>query len=370
MRKMLSIILVLAMVIAMSTGCQKSQDDKVADNTQTTDKSKTEEDKKDQVKEPDVKTEDTDDTKEDENESVYIAAIAAEAGIPYFTTMQWGAMDAAKDHNVELYWTGPAEWDFTKQMPFIDGALATNPDALMLVPTDSSAMITYVEEWMADGLPVICTDAVLEEHVDLVGYNSDPYSGGAEAARIFFEMNGEGGVYLPVGTNPGAYGANLRVQGFVETIKEIDPTGTVLEVVYPGNDANKAAELVSAAITGNPDMSGVFVATSAPASGAASAVIEAGKQGVIKIASFDADPQQVLDLRNGLYDVLIAQDPYQMGYDAIMNLAKYVRGEVTEADFPEDGVQHYTMVSITRDNIDSPEVEHYKYIGELSEAGY
>ena len=305
-----------------------------------------------------------------EGDRVYIAAVAAEAGIPYFTTMQWGAMDAAKDYNVELNWTGPAEWDFTKQMPYLDGVLATNPNALMLVPTDSSAMIAYVEKWMSEGLPVICTDAVLKEHVDLVGYNSNPYEGGATAARMFFEMNGPNGVYLPVSTNPGAYGANLRVQGFIETIKELDPQGTVLETVFPKNDANKAAELVSAAITGNPDMSGIFVATSAPASGAASAVIEAGQSGKIKIAAFDADPQQVEDLKSGVYDILIAQNPYQMGYDAIMNLAKYVRGELTDADFPEDGVQHYDTFAITRDNVESEEARTFKYIATISQGGY
>lgn len=307
-------------------------------------------------------------------EKVYIGAVAAEAGIPYFTTMQWGAMDAAKDFNVELYWTGPAEWDFSKQQNYIDGVIATNPDALLLVPTDSDAYISYVDEWMQGGLPVICCDAVLKEHVDLVGYNSDPYEGGATAAKIFFEMNGPGGVYQPVSTNPGAYGANLRISGFVDTMKELDPTCKMLEVLFPTNDANKAAEMVSASIVGNPDMTGIFVATSAPASGAASAVIEAGKSGEIKIAAFDADPQQVSDLKAGVYDVLIAQDPYQMGYDAVMNLAKYVRGEITEEDlaatFDDPGVVHYDTMALTRDNINDPANKKFMYIAEVSEVGY
>ena len=76
-------------------------------------------------------------------DKVYIGAVAAEAGIPYFTTMQWGALDAARDYNVELYWTGPSEWDFSKQQSFIDGVIQTNPDALLLVPTDSDAYISY-----------------------------------------------------------------------------------------------------------------------------------------------------------------------------------------------------------------------------------
>lgn len=304
-----------------------------------------------------------------ENETLNIAAVAAEVGIPYFTTMQWGAMDAAKDYNVDLYWTGPAEWDFSKQQTFIDGVISTNPDALMLVPTDNAALVAYVEQWMKEGIPVICTDLILAEHVDLVGYSSDPYSGGAEAAKQFYSQNEEGGVYLPVGTNPGAYGANLRVQGFVETIKELDPQCKVLDTVYPGNDANKAAQLVSAALTGNPDMTGVFVATSAPASGAASAIIEAGKSGEVKVAAFDADPQQVLDLKAGTYDVLIAQDPYQMGYDAIANLAKYCRGELTKEDFKEAAV-YYEMKALTRENIDDESNAKFKYIAELSSAGY
>lgn len=309
-------------------------------------------------------------------DKVYIGAVAAEAGIPYFTTMQWGALDAARDYNVELYWTGPSEWDFSKQQSFIDGVIQTNPDALLLVPTDSDAYISYVETWMEEGLPVICCDAVLKEPVDLIGYNSSPYEGGATAAEIFFEMNGPGGVYQPVSTNPGAYGANLRVNGFIDTMKELDPECKMLEVLYPTNDANKAAELVSNSIVGNPDMTGIFVATSAPASGAASAVIEAEKQGEIKIAAFDADPQQVQDLKAGVYDVLIAQDPYQMGYDAVMNLAKYVRGEITAEELratgnaEEEGVRHFDTAALTRDNIDDPENKKYQYIAEVSEVGY
>ncbi len=313
----------------------------------------------------------------DQGEKVYIGAVAAEAGIPYFTTMQWGAMDAARDYNVELYWTGPAEWDFSKQQSFIDGVIQTKPDALLLVPTDSDAYVSYVETWMNEGLPVICCDAVLKEPVDLIGYNSDPYEGGATAAKMFLEMNGAGGVYQPVSTNPGAYGANLRIAGFVETMKELDPTCRMLEVLYPTNDANKAAELVSNAIVGNPDMTGVFVATSAPAAGAASAVIEAGKQGEIKIAAFDADPQQVQDLKAGVYDVLIAQDPYQMGYDAVMNLAKYIRGEITEEELKATandkevpGVRHFETKALTKDNIDDPENKKFMYIAEVSDVGY
>jgi ribose transport system substrate-binding protein len=295
---------------------------------------------------------------------ITIAFIAAEVGIPYFTTMEWGARDAAKKYNVDLNFTGPAEWDINKQMPYIDAALATKPAGIIIVPTDPNSLVTYVETWMKDGIGVISVDVPLEEHVDLVGYESNQYSGGVAAADFMFAATKGEGSYLPVSTVPGSFGANSRCQGFIDRMRELKPDVQILDIVYPHHDARKAAELASAAIMGVPDLAGIFVATSGPASGVSSAVIEAGQGGKIKICSFDADPQQVEDLKAGVYDCLIAQDPYQMGYDAVANLVLYARGEKTEADF-ENAVENYPMKALSRDNVDDPSSVQFRYIATL-----
>jgi len=295
---------------------------------------------------------------------VKIAAVAAEVGIPYFTTMEWGAIDAAEDYNVDLNWSGPAEWDFNKQMPFIDGALALNPDGIIVVPTDPNALTTYAKSWMEEGIGVISVDVALDEHVDLVALSSDQYSGGVEAANFMFEATKGEGTYLPIGTTPGAYGANERCRGFIERMKELKPDVKILDTVYPHHDARKASELASAAIMGTPDLAGIFVATSGPASGVSSAIIESGNSGKIKLVSFDADPQQIEDLRAGVYDALIAQDPYQMGYDSVKLLAQYIRGELTKEDFDEP-VLHFDMKAVTAENVDDDGMEQFKYIADL-----
>lgn len=298
------------------------------------------------------------------DEKVKLAFVAAEVGIPYFTTMQWGAMDAAEDFNVDLNFTGPAEWDLNKQMPFIDGALALSPQGIIIVPTDQNSLVTYAKQWMDAGIGVISVDVPLAEHVDLVGFESNQYSGGVAAAEAMFAVTKGEGTYLTMGTTPGAFGAMQRCAGFIDRMKELNPNVKLLDTVYPHHDARKASEMASAAIMGTPDLTGIFVATSGPASGVSSAIIEAGKTGVVRLVSFDADPQQVADLKEGVYDVLIAQDPYQMGYDSVMKLAKYVRGELKKEDFP-DAVENYTMMALTRENVDSPESEQYKCIGDL-----
>ena len=308
--------------------------------------------------------EDTTETADAEQEPLLITAVVAEVGIPYFTTMHCGAMAAAEAYNVDLNWAGPAEWDFNKQQPFIDGALALEPDGMIIVPTDPDALVTYVQTWMDDGIPVVTADVTLSDPVELMGIESDQYSGGVAAAKALFEMTGGEGSYYTVGTTPGSYGAGQRLAGFIDTMKELNPDANILETCYANHDATKSAECVSAAIIGNPDLKGVYVAVSSIAAGAASAIIEQGKAGDIVLMSYDADPQQVQDLKEGIYGTLIAQDPYQMGWLAVETLAKYLRGEITQDEI----TQHVTvgMAALTQDNINDPDLLKYQYVGDVN----
>lgn len=305
----------------------------------------------------------------DTENKLLITAVAGEVGIPYFITMEWGAKAAAKDLGVELYWTGPPDWDVASQMNFIDGCLAMNPDGMLLVPSDNESLVAYVENWMADGIGVVCADYALAKHVDIVGLESNSYNGGVEAAKYMFEANGPGGTYLPLGSSIGSYSTAQRCGGFIDTMKELDPTATILDTVYAEYEATKAAELASGAIMGNPSLSGIFCASSAVATGAASAVMEAGLRGKVKLAAFDADPQQIEDLEAGAYDVVIAQDPYQMGYDAVKILVDYALGKVTEDDFP-DAIIEYPTKALTIENYNDPDLAQYKYIEDLKLVGY
>lgn len=319
-----------------------------------------------EVEEPQAEEEQVEEPADEaaEEDQLLIAAVPAEAGIPYFTTMQCGAMAAAEKFNVDLSWSGPAEWDFNKQQPFIDGALAMEPDGFIIVPTDPEALVTYVSDWMDGGLPVVSVDVTLADPVELQGIESDQYSGGVAAGDAMFEITGGEGVYLPVGTTPGSYGANQRVAGFADRLKELNPDAVILDTCFPHHDASKAAECVSAAIIGEPDLSGVFVATSAPASGASSAIIEAGKQGDIVLTSFDADPQQIQDLKAGVYGAIVAQDPYQMGYHAVEILVQYLNGEISEGDFEQK--IYVPMAALTPENVDNPELLKFHYVGDIN----
>ncbi len=73
-----------------------------------------------------------------------IAFIAGQVGIPFYTTMECGAQDAAQHYGVNLTWQGPPQWDLALQLPMIQAALENQPDAMALAPTDPVALIETV----------------------------------------------------------------------------------------------------------------------------------------------------------------------------------------------------------------------------------
>ncbi|EHD22569.1 MULTISPECIES: ABC transporter substrate-binding protein [Brenneria] len=290
---------------------------------------------------------------------VSVAFLPGQVGIPFYSTMQCGAENAAKEFNVKLSWNGPPDWDISLQQPFIDAALQLNPNAIVLAPTDGNALINQVKNLEAKGTPVITVDAPLNMPVETQSIQSNHYLGGVAAAKAMSEIAGTTGAFLAVGMRPGLPDIDARVKGFVDTYGKEFPNAKLLPVIYPETSSTKAAQQVAAALQGNPDLKGIYVTHSAAATGASSAIIEAGKRGTVKLISFDGDPQQIRDLKDGIYDALIIQQPYDMGYQAVKLAAQLVRKQINRDAVPHDNLLPFVIA--TRENMQDPEVIKYFY---------
>jgi ribose transport system substrate-binding protein len=288
---------------------------------------------------------------------VPVSFVAGQVGIPFYTSVECGAKDAAKKFNVNLKWGGSTDWDINKEMPLITAAMRLKPKALIFSPTDSTALVPTTQQMKSQGILPITVDAPLDKPVDLANFQSDHNAGGAAAAKAMLQLTGGKGTTLVVGLRPGLLDQDARVKGYVDAMKQSG--AKILPVSYPGTDASKSAQQVAAAIRAHPDLTGVYVTHSAAAQGASAAIKQAGKSGKIKLIAFDADPQQVSDLRNGVYDALIAQQPYQMGYQSVELAAKVARNETPKTSVKEENLLGFKV--ITRKNVDDPALKQYLY---------
>ena len=291
-----------------------------------------------------------------------VAFIAGQIGITFYTGMECGAKQAAKEFGVDLNWTGSHNWDINEQMPIFDASKATDPDGWVIAPTDSKAMVAPIQQLMDAGVPVATVDAPLDTPVDLQNLQSNHYVGGQKAAEAMLALTGGTGSYLVVHLEPGLPDIGGRADGFRDSMS--DAGGHVLDYVYPGTDTAKATEMVNAAIQATPDLAGVYATHESAALGAAAAIQAAGKQGVVRLVAFDAAPSQISDLKNGVYDALIAQEPFNMGYYSVKLVADVLDGKVQRADVQHDNPQG--MAVITRENADDADITPYIYPADLN----
>lgn len=248
------------------------------------------------------------------------------AGDEFYITMQCGIQAEAQKQGVTVNTQGPAKFDPTLQKPIVDSVVASSPSALLIAPTDVSAMQAPLKAAASSGIKVVLVDTTVNDPSFAASQiASDNTGGGAEAFKALSQLDPNGGKVLVMSTDPGVSTTDQRTAGFENAVKA-DPKFTYLGVQYNHDDPAQAAKIMTAALAKDPDIVGVFATNLFSASGTGTGVRQANKQNTVKIVGFDAGPDQVAQLKDGTVQALIAQDPYQIGVDGVDQAVASLKG--------------------------------------------
>ena len=225
---------------------------------------------------------------------------------------------------------GPEKFDPTLQKPIIDSVVAKKPDALLVAPTDVTAMQAPLKAAADAGIKVVLVDTTLDDPSFAVSeVSSDNEGGGKAAFDAIKQLNPSGGKVLVISVNPGISTTDARVKGFEDAVNA-DGAFQYLGVQYSNNEPALAAQLVTAALQKDPDIVGIFATNLFSAEGTATGVRQAGKQEQVKIVGFDAGPAQVKALKDGTVQALVAQQPGTIGEDGVAQAVLALDGKPTE----------------------------------------
>jgi ribose transport system substrate-binding protein len=282
-----------------------------------------------------------------------LTLVAGVKGDEFYITMNCGAKAEADKLGYSLDFQGPDQFDAQLQTPVVSAVTAKKPDGVLIAPTDTKAMYAPIKQLADNGSKVVLVDTTLEQP-DMAASQiaSDNIGGGKEAAKALEGLMGGPGKVFVVNVKPGISTTDQRGQGFEEEAK-------ALGLDYLGQDFSndqpeKAAAIVKAQLAKNPDLKGIFATNLFSAEGAASGLREAGKLGDVKIVGFDAGPKQVQDLKDGVVQALIAQQPAEIGKLGVQQAVAAIKGETTK---PEIGTGFTT---ITKDNLAENQDALYK----------
>lgn len=269
----------------------------------------------------------------------------------FWTTVKAGAETAAKENNVEIIWKGPSqETDIATQISIIEDYINKNVDAIVIAACDAKALIPVLKKAADKKIPIITIDSGIDSDLALSFIATDNVEAAKKGAQKLAEMLNNAGDVALIPFVPGAATSNMREQGFKEGISAF-PNIKLVATQYSQSEVATGMAVTEDILTSQPNLKGIFAANEAGAIGAAQAIKSKNKTGKVKLVGFDAAENEINELKAGIIDALIVQDPYKMGYTGVKFAVDALNGKQIPKRV-DTGVY-----IITKDNINSPEIQ-------------
>ncbi|RUT28805.1 ABC transporter substrate-binding protein [Arsenicitalea aurantiaca] len=255
----------------------------------------------------------------------------------YWQIVLAGARKAGQDLGVNVPELGAqSEADINGQITILENAVAGNPAAIVISPTERAALGAPITE-AAQSTIIIGIDSAADSDAFTSFLTTDNVEGGRVAAdglaAAIEAKHGaiEGDVAL-ITALPGVGSLDQRAEGFKERLAEAYPGLNLVADRVADGQATTGLNITTDLITANPNLRGIFASNLIMAQGAGQAVAENGVQDQIALVGFDSDERLVQFLSEGVIAALVVQDPYRMGYDGIATALAAANGEEVEAN--------------------------------------
>jgi len=250
---------------------------------------------------------------------------------PFFIAMNIGAATEAKALGVTLIWQGdPSVYSPSTQIPILDQLLAEHPSALIIAPTDPSALQPGVNEALGQGIPVVNVDTHVNDLSKVLSFiTGNNQQGGAAAADAMAKAMGykSGQTYqVVVGASSATTTTNTaRLAGFKAEIAAKYPGIQIVSEEYSESQPAVANTNVNNWLIKYPNLKGIFAIDGTNATGAAAALQSRNLVGKIALVGYDAYSTNVALLQKHVFAALIAQQPDLEGQMAVEDVVKYLR---------------------------------------------
>lgn len=279
-------------------------------------------------------------------------AMISFANNPFWDPVKAGAEAAdaeltSRGARVEYITAGPT-LDVPTVERALDSAVGQGFDAIGVVPLADGACPAIKRAAAKVPVATFIAEGTCSQASGSKFFRGQPAAeAGAKAAQAMSETTACKG---SVGIITGSFSVQQheeRRQGFVDKYKELCPDSKIAGTVENGDDAGKALSAANDFMTANADLTGIYVTAGGPF-GAGKAVQQRGKLGQVAVVAYDFVPQNVEQIRSGVMQAAIGQDPFGASYDTAVDLYNLLAG----GPAPTEYFQPVNVAVMTKANID------------------
>ncbi|HEY3742431.1 MAG TPA: substrate-binding domain-containing protein [Bryobacteraceae bacterium] len=257
-----------------------------------------------------------------------IAVIPKGTAHLFWVSVHEGADDAGKQFGVDILWNGPAvETDFGRQLEILDSMINRRVDGIVVAASDKKVLNQSLKRAKELGIPVTVFDSGVDsdDYVSFVATNN--FEAGQMGARKLAELlNGKGKIAIVMNA-PGSASTMDRERGFTETIEKEFPGISIVGTQFGMSDRAKAMAVAENLLTAHPDLNGMFSSSEPMTVGTSQALKAHGMAGKIKFVGFDSSEGLIDDMKAGVIDALVVQDPHKIGFEAVKTIVDKLNGK-------------------------------------------
>lgn len=246
----------------------------------------------------------------------------------YWTTVQMGANDAAKEFNVNMNFIAPDnENDIEEQIKLVNEAIDKKVDAIVLAASDYEKMVDSVNKAAASKIPVVIVDSGVKSDKPVSVISTDNFNAGRLAGEKLIENAGKKSNVAILSIVQGSESALEREKGIMSVLSRY-PNVKLAAKEYCNSNETEAESLTKSIIAMNNSLNGIVALNSAAALGASRALEELGLSGKVKLISFDSTILELQYLEKGVIQATVVQNPFKMGYLGVEYAAMAARGTI------------------------------------------
>ncbi len=246
----------------------------------------------------------------------------------FWVAVEKGARAAGKELGVDIEWNGAAsETDYARQIQIVDSMINRRVDGIAVAASESKILIPTIDRAIRQGIPVTVFDSGIEggNYLSFVATNN--FEGGQMAARTLGRLLGGQGQVAMLMHAPGSASTMDRERGFDDVMAREFPQMNVVARQYGMSDRAKARAAAENMLTAHPELQAIFGSSEPSSVGASLAVKARELAGKVKVVAFDSSDGLVQDLKGGVIQAIVVQDPYKIGFEAVRTLVDNLNGK-------------------------------------------
>jgi ribose transport system substrate-binding protein len=256
---------------------------------------------------------------------IYISKVLDENNAFWIFLIE-GVQTAAKEYGVNLTVVAPdLESDVEKQNELIEAAIEQRPDAILLSPADHKKTLLAAKKIKEAGIKLILVDSEMEEPIEDALIATDNYEAGKKVGELVKNLMKEDSKIAIVSHVKGTSTAIEREAGLRAALGEEETK--IVEVVFSNSEYEKAYQVTKELLEAHPDVDIIAGLNEYSAIGAARAVRDLNLSDSIKLVGFDSSKEEIQLLEAGIFDGIVVQKAFNMGYIGLETAVKLLNGE-------------------------------------------